>query len=87
MLANLKNLQVNHWDMLLPSGILIGVPIPEQYEAEAATIQRAVEQAIVESEENGMSKRGKEATPWLLGRIGELTRGKSISSSKHQTIP
>lgn len=41
-----------------------------------------MEKAVKESEENGMSKRGKEATPWILRRVGELTLGRSIPSSK-----
>lgn len=45
-------------------------------------IQAAVDQAVRESEENGISKRGKEATPWLLARVTELTDGKSLRNSK-----
>ena len=45
------------------------------------SIQKAVEQAVAESEVNGMSRRGKEATPWLLGRVLELTKGSSLASN------
>ncbi|KAG8925442.1 hypothetical protein FRC02_009685, partial [Tulasnella sp. 418] len=51
------------------------------YEAAGASIQAAVNQAVRESEENGISKRGKEATPWLLRRVTELTGGKSLESN------
>lgn len=63
------------------NGALIGVPIPEEYEAIGATIQQAVDRAVAESEENGVSARGKEATPWLLQRVTELTKGESLISS------
>lgn len=63
-------------------GALFAAPIPEKYEAAGAEIQKAVEQAIQESEENGMSKRGKEVTPWLLNRVSELTGGSSMENSK-----
>ena len=69
----------------MSNGALFGVPIPETYETVGATLQASVEQAVREAEENGVSKRGKEATPWLLKRIGELTSGKSLQSSKQSS--
>lgn len=57
------------------------MPIPEAYEAKGQGIQELVEQAIAESEVNGMSKRGKELTPWLLARVAELTGGESLTSN------
>jgi len=44
-------------------------------------LQEAVETAVRESEEAGVSKLGKEVTPWLLKRVGELTCGKSLESN------
>ncbi|KAI0735087.1 indigoidine synthase A-like protein [Earliella scabrosa] len=70
-----------HRQLGLSNGALFAVPIPEQYEAVGEELQRAVEQAVAESEANGMSRRGKEATPWLLKRVGELTAGKSLASN------
>jgi hypothetical protein len=70
----------------LQSGTLFGVPIPEKYAAAAGKIQDAVEQAIRESEENGMSRRGNNVTPWLLGRVHELTKGGSLESSTNSMI-
>jgi len=67
--------------------LLVGVPIPEQYRAEGENIQKVVEQAILEADANGMSKRGKEVTPWLLSRVGELTQGKSLRSSMYCMAP
>ncbi|KAI9065809.1 indigoidine synthase A-like protein [Trametes sanguinea] len=65
----------------MSNGALFAVPIPEAYETVGQELQRAVEQAVLESEANGMSRRGKEATPWLLKRVGELTAGKSLASN------
>jgi len=65
----------------MQNGVLIAVPIPEKHEAAAKEIQAFVDQAVAESEANGVSKRGKEATPWLLSRIAELTQGRSIESN------
>ena len=66
----------------MENGALFGVPIPEKYEAVGHALQRAVETALTEAEQNGMNRRGKEATPWLLKRVGELTNGKSLASSQ-----
>lgn len=46
------------------------------------SIQIAVDQAVRESVENGMSTSGKRVTPWLLERVGQLTKGSAILSSK-----
>lgn len=66
----------------LPSSLLLGNPIPERYHAVGEELQKAVVIAVAESVENGMSKRGKEVTPWLLQRVAELTQGKSLDSSE-----
>ena len=66
----------------MTNGALFGVPIPERYEAVGQTLQEAVEKALTEADQNGMNKKGKEATPWLLKRVGELTKGKSLASSQ-----
>ncbi|KAJ3919349.1 indigoidine synthase A-like protein [Lentinula edodes] len=63
------------------NGALFAVPIPGKFEAAGAKIQLAVDQAVAESETNGISKRGKEATPWLLKRVSELSKGSSLASN------
>jgi pseudouridine-5'-phosphate glycosidase/pseudouridine kinase len=62
-------------------GVLFGAPIPQQYEVVGAILQNAVEMAVTESHVNGISKRGKEVTPWLLRRVEELSQGKSLESN------
>jgi pseudouridine-5'-phosphate glycosidase/pseudouridine kinase len=66
----------------MTNGVLFGAPIPESYTAIGKEIQEAVEQAVQESQENGIDKKGKEVTPWLLDRVRELTSGKSLASSE-----
>lgn len=73
----------------MSNGALFAVPIPESYDAVGEELQQAVERAVKESEANGISRRGKEATPWLLKRVGELSAGKSLASSAsplHETL-
>ena len=74
--------QAAQWGLGLTSGVLFGVPIPASYAAVGKELQEAVEQAVKESQENGIDRRGKEVTPWLLERVRELTSGKSLASSE-----
>jgi len=73
---------VTQWCLGMTNGVLFGAPIPESYTTVGKELQDAVERAIRESQENGMDRRGKEVTPWLLKRVGELTSGKSLASSE-----
>ncbi|KAN0066483.1 hypothetical protein ACQY0O_000577 [Thecaphora frezii] len=58
--------------LALGSGQVFGVPIPSSYEAVGNEIQKNVEIAVRESVEQGIDKKGKEATPWLLKRLAQL---------------
>ena len=65
----------------MKNGMLFAVPIPEQYQAAGEKIQEFVNQAVRESEENGMARSGKDVTPWLLDRVVQLSQGKSLESN------
>lgn len=67
------------WGMKLTGGVVIANPIPEAYAMDPAKIQQAIEQALAESVEQGIS--GKESTPFLLARVAELTGGDSLASN------
>jgi pseudouridine-5'-phosphate glycosidase/pseudouridine kinase len=69
------------WQLGLQNGALIAVPIPHEYETAGEQIQKIVTQAVLESEENGVSRSGKDATPWLLDRVAQLTGGSSLVSN------
>ncbi|PWZ03016.1 hypothetical protein BCV70DRAFT_197250 [Testicularia cyperi] len=56
----------------LQSGQVFGNPIPDEWESIGQKIQACVEQAVRESVEQGIDKKGKEVTPWLLKRLSEL---------------
>lgn len=67
------------WGMELNGGVVIANPIPEAYAMDPAKIQQAIEQALAESVEQGIS--GKDSTPFLLARVAELTGGDSLASN------
>ncbi|TMW43376.1 hypothetical protein DOY81_011547, partial [Sarcophaga bullata] len=63
----------------LKSGLLIGVPIPEEFAADKNTIKTAIEQAYQEAAEKGIE--GKEITPFLLAAIAKITGGSSLKAN------
>lgn len=62
--------------MGLPGGQLIANPIPAQSEIPADTLAPIIAQALNEAETQGIA--AKSVTPFLLGRIFELTDGRSL---------
>ena len=60
-------------------GTVLAVPIPAEHEADGAESERAIERALAEAKEVGIS--GNASTPFLLKRIRELTGGKSLESN------
>lgn len=65
--------------MGFPGGMLITNPIPEEFSMDSAVIQSAIDQALLESAQQGI--RGKETTPYLLARVKALTGGESLASN------
>ena len=63
----------------LKGGVLISNPVPEEMALPHEYIDSLVDQAVKECEEQGI--KGKEATPFLLKRIVELTGGKSLETN------
>ena len=66
-------------DLGLKTGMLVTNPIPQQYAMDKAIIDKAIDQALAESHEQGI--HGKETTPFLLARVAELTGGDSLESN------
>lgn len=67
------------WDMQLKGGVVIGNPIPVEFEMNYEVITKAIEDAVKEAEEKGI--RGKESTPFLLSKIKTITGGDSLESN------
>jgi len=67
------------WDLNLVGGMVIANPIPEEYQMDYDAINNAIENALVEADEKGI--KGKESTPFLLSKVKEITKGKSLESN------
>ena len=60
-------------------GMLVTNPIPEEYSMDAELINKAIDEAVAESQRLGI--HGKETTPYLLARIKDITGGDSLASN------
>ena len=67
------------WSLGLTSGLVVAHPIPAVDEIPAAEIDPVIAQALADLETRGIS--GRDATPYLLGRIVELTGGRSLTAN------
>lgn len=67
------------WDLNLKGGMVIGNPIPEEFEMDYDTINNAIESALKEAEEKNIC--GKNVTPFLLDKVKTITDGKSLESN------
>jgi len=63
----------------ISSGVVLGVPVPAELAAEAASVEEATARAVAESDAQGI--KGNEVTPFLLKRINELTGGESLRAN------
>lgn len=63
----------------MKGGMLVTNPIPTQYEMAPEVINKAIDQAVREAEEQGV--KGKKITPFLLDRIQQITGGDSLNSN------
>lgn len=68
-----------HWELGFTSGVLIGVPIPSEYELPREVIEPYIERALSDAESRNIT--GNEVTPFLLERLEELTRGASVRTN------
>ena len=60
-------------------GMLVTNPIPEEYSMDPAVINKAIDEALAEAKAQGI--HGKEATPFLLAKVKEITGGDSLNSN------
>ncbi|MBK3495790.1 pseudouridine-5'-phosphate glycosidase [Viridibacillus sp. YIM B01967] len=76
------------WNLGLKGGAVIANPIPEADALDHDFITNIIEKALQEAEENGIN--GKQVTPFLLGKVKELTEGKSLVANialvKHNAV-
>jgi pseudouridine-5'-phosphate glycosidase len=76
------------WQLGLKGGVVLSNPVPEAAAMAPAEIDAIIRQALDEAAARGVS--GKAVTPFLLGRIKELTGGRSLATNialvKHNAL-
>ena len=67
------------WDLDLNGGVIIANPVPKDKELDYNVMNKAIEEALIEEKKLGIV--GKESTPFLLGKVKELTGGLSLKAN------
>ncbi len=67
------------WSAGIEGGVLVANPIPEAVGMEFEQVEEAIQIAIQDADR--LDYEGKRLTPYLLGRIKELTDGKSLEAN------
>ena len=67
------------WDLGHEGGVLVGNPIPKEYELDFDEMEKVINEALEMAKKDGI--RGKATTPYLLAHIKELTKGVSFASN------
>lgn len=62
------------------SGLLFANPIPKEYAISQTEMELAINTAVREADDKGFT--GNKNTPYILGRIRELTDGRSVPANK-----
>ena len=64
---------------LAHGGLLVANPVPVEDEIPSGEISDVIAQAVAEADAAGIA--GKDVTPWLLGRMLEITGGRSLATN------
>lgn len=67
------------WSMGMGGGMVIAQSVPEEMAMNEKTITAAIDEALAEADERGIS--GREITPFLLAKVKDLTGGESLKSN------
>ena len=67
------------WDAGIQGGVVIGNPIPKEYELDFDEMEKVINRALEAAKAEGI--HGKETTPFLLAHIKDYTKGVSLASN------
>ncbi|MGB0934695.1 MAG: pseudouridine-5'-phosphate glycosidase [Alphaproteobacteria bacterium] len=67
-----------HWE-ISQSGILVANPIPAEDEVPSKEVEKWVAHAMAEAKREGIS--GRKITPYLLGKVAQISGAKSIDAN------
>jgi len=67
------------FDLTIDGGVLVTNPIPVAFELESSVMNEAIDLAIIEADNENIT--GKKITPYLLSKVNEITKGKSLDAN------
>jgi pseudouridylate synthase len=67
-------------DLDSATSLLVTLPVPQEAALDPSEAEDAIEQAVRDADECGIS--GSRLTPYILQRVAELTRGRSVIANK-----
>ncbi len=68
-----------HWELGMPSAVLVAAPPPAEVAMDAEEVKKAVRTALVEAREEKIV--GQAVTPFLLEKMSEITGGESLRAN------
>jgi pseudouridine-5'-phosphate glycosidase len=77
--AEVAALMAAKWELGIAGGVVVAAPIPVEDEIPADEIGAIIDRALADMDALGI--HGKDATPYLLGRIVEITDGASLTAN------
>jgi pseudouridylate synthase len=75
----IANLLHAKWSLNLKGGVVVANPIPQAYSMDEEVIQKAIDSALKEAQEQVIS--GQDVTPFLLSKVKAITEGSSLESN------
>ena len=77
--AEMAKILQTKWALGLKGGVVIGNPIPEEYELDYDEMEAVINHALQAAKEANI--HGKDTTPFLLSHIKDYTKGVSFASN------
>lgn len=77
--AEIAQMLHTQWSLGFEQGVLLANPIPSEFAMDPDIIEDVISRALREADTQNIT--GKDLTPYLLGRIKELTEGNSLFSN------
>ena len=76
---DIASLLKTKWELNLKGGVIIANPIPKEKQLDFHVMKDSIDKALVD--EKWLGIKGKESTPFLLGKVKELTGGLSLEAN------
>ena len=77
--ADIAQILKTKWDLSIDGGVLVTIPIPQEFELTLDVMNKAINVAITQADSENII--GKEITPFLLSKVNELTHGESLEAN------